>query len=685
MRWRTVGRVMAKELRETLRDRRTLIMMVVVPVFLYPVLLVVMEQAMIFGQRSLRERASRVAVAGEDRPLLDFLARDSSLRVVRPGGDAAAALREGEVEAVLVLPAAPAGEEGTARLGLLYDRSEDRSRHAREVLESRLDAWGDSLLSRRLAVRGLPGSFAAPLVVADSSVASAEEVGSYALGQFLPMILVLMTILGAFYPAIDLAAGEKERGTLETLLTAPVPAREIVAGKFAAVASIGLAAAALNLGSMLLTFQSGIFKLSRGVEMNFSLPLSSVLLVLAGLVPLAVLFAAVFLGMAVRAHSFKEAQNALTPVYIGSFIPIILASMPGVEFTPLMALVPVGGVAFLFRGLISGDVELLPSLLALGSTVAYAGLALVFAARSFGREEVLFGAGAAEERPGRSWRERLRRPAAGARRVPTPGEAMAFLGVVGLLFFYLAPRLIAGMGERGILASTLLLIGLPAVLLAVSGPFDARRTLGLRPVGGRTLLAALLMGLGGMPVGWALGWLQIRLLGVEVPKELMGALESLVSAGDAARFAWLLVLVALAPAVCEELAFRGVLLGAFARRMPAWSAILVSAALFGAFHLSYETAIRFLPTAWLGLVLGFVAWHARSTLPTILMHFLNNGLVVVLVSVPWLRGLVFGGSEVGTPQWPLVGAGAAALALGAWLLPKRWARVDDEAEAGVAP
>jgi sodium transport system permease protein len=682
---RTILLVLAKELRETLRDRRTLVMMVVIPVFLYPVLLVVMEQAMIFGQRSLRERPSRVAVAGGPDPeLVAFLSRDSSLRVAPAGRDPAASLRGGEVEAVVVLPPAPAEEGRTATVRLLFDRSADRSRHAQEVVERRLSVWGDTLLARRLAGRGLPATFAQPLVVADSSVASAEEVGGYALGQFLPMILVLMTILGAFYPAIDLAAGEKERGTLETLLTAPVPAREIVAGKFAAVALVGLAAAALNLGSMLLTFQSGLFKLSRALDISFTLPLSSVLLVLAGLVPLAVLFAAVFLGLAVRAQSFKEAQNALTPVYLASFVPIILASMPGIEFTPLMALLPVGGVAFLFRGLLAGNAPLVPSLLALGATVLYAVLALLFAARSFGREEVLFGAGAGEERPRRSLRERLRRPAPGARRVPSPGEAFALVGVVGLLFFYLAPRLMAALGERGVLASTVLLIGLPTVLFAVAGPFDARRTLGLRPVAPRTLLAAVLVGLGGMPLGWAVALLQVKLLRLEVPREMMGALEKLVTADDAARFAWLLVLVALAPAVCEELAFRGVLLRGLARRMGAWRTILLSAVVFGAFHLSYETAIRFVPTAWLGLLLGYVAWHTRSTLPTMLMHFLNNGLVVVLVSVPALRSFVFpGGGDM--PSVPLLVAAPFVLGLGIWLLPRRTTRPDDEVEASAEP
>ena len=112
--------------------------------------------------------------------------------------------------------------------------------------------------------------------VADSSIARPEEVGGYTLGRILPLLLVVITLLGAFYPAIDLAAGEKERGTLETLLTAPVPPSAIVAGKFVTVALIGIIAAALNLGSMILTFQTGVLQITAVIGLEVSIPLGSV-------------------------------------------------------------------------------------------------------------------------------------------------------------------------------------------------------------------------------------------------------------------------------------------------------------------------------------------------------------------------------------------------------------------------
>lgn len=666
MRWGVVRTVLAKELRETLRDRRTLFMMIVIPTLLYPAIMVVLEQLTLFGQRRLAERPAAVAVQAGDAGLAAFLRRDTALRILPPESATVRAVRAHHAEAAVVPTRARADSAGTQRLRVLYDPSDDRSLRAHGLVRDRLDAWRDTLLARRLADAGLPPGFATPVSVADSSVATAEEKGAYALGRFLPVLLILMTLLGAFYPAIDLAAGEKERGTLETLLTAPVPAREIVTGKFAAVALIGMAAAAANLLSMLLTFQSGVFKFAKAAHVSFTLPWSTALLVMVGLVPLAVLFAALFLGIAVRSQSFKEAQNALTPVQLASTLPILVITLPGIDFNAALAAVPVVGIAMMFRALMSGGAPLVPCLIAFASTVAYAALALAFAARAFGREDVLFGGGASDTASPGGWRARVAAWRAGPRRAPQPAEAFAFVAAVALLYFHAGAALQAGQGERGLLLSEWLLLFLPVVLLVTLGPFDARRTLALRRPSGRGLLAAAVIALAGIPLGWAIGWVQLQFL--DVPRELFGALEKLVTATSLPRFLWLLLLVAITPAICEEAVFRGVLLQGLRREGRMWEAVAISALVFGAFHLSGETVIRFLPTAWIGLLMGIVVWRTRSIYASMLMHFVNNGFAVVVVSRPELRRVVM--SAAGEPNWWLVALAPLALAAGLWLLPR---------------
>ena len=646
--WRTV---FAKELRETLRDRRTLTMMIVIPVLLYPVILIASEQLLLFGMRRLEAEAVPVALTGEVPDLLyQVVESRGGLFLVPVGDDPVGAVRADSVSAVAVVTSmTPASDtaSGGASVRILYDAASDRSVRARRELGVALDEWADSVLARRVAAEGLPRDFASPVAVSDSSVARPQEVGGYTLGRILPLLLVVITLLGAFYPAIDLAAGEKERGTLETLMTAPVPARAIVAGKFVTVALIGVVAAALNLGSMLLTFQTGLLQLTAALGLEVSLPWSAVALIFVTLVPLAVLFGALFLGIAVRSSSFKEAQNALTPVYMLVLIPAMLPIFPGIDFGPMLAVVPVAGVSLLFRDLMAGDAQLGLATLVVGSTVVYAAGALAFAAAAFGNERVLFGGGDGVEREDDGgWRARLS-AAPGSARVPSAEASMLFVAGVAVLFFWVGVALQLRMGERGLLAAEWLLLFVPALLFVRLGGYDPIATLQLTRPTRRAVAGSVLMVVGATPVAWGIGWLQTFVL--PIPWEVVEGLEDLVTADSPARLAWLLVLLALTPAFCEEAVFRGVLLGG-TRSLAPWRFILLNGLVFGAFHLSFETAIRFLPTAWLGIVIAWTVWRTRSVWTGVLMHVLNNGAIVVLASVPTLRA-AFTDPDAPPPVW----------------------------------
>jgi sodium transport system permease protein len=638
--WRVVC---AKELRETLRDRRTLLMMVVVPVLLYPVLLIVMEQLFLFGIRNLEAEAAPVAVVG-DAPadLLAILEADSAVELVEIETDPERAVRDDVVSAVAILASEP-GTDGTREVTLLFDAASDRSNRGGAELRSALREWRDSILAARLDTRALPRSFAEPIAVADSSIALPEEVGGYALGRFLPLLLVVITLLGAFYPAIDLAAGEKERGTLETLLTAPVPARDIVTGKFVTVALIGIIAAALNLTSMILTFQTGALQLTSTIGLVVSLPVTSVLVIFLTLVPLAVLFGAIFLGIAVGSSSFKEAQSALTPVYMGVLVPAMLPAFPGIDFGPLLALLPVAGVSFLFRDLMTGQASFGLGCLVLGSTTIYAGLALVFAARAFGSERVLFGGG---DESGEVSRAGLLARIFGhreGRKVPLPGESLLLVAMVAVLFFWAGIQIQIRLGEPGVIVSQLLVLLLPAVLFVRLGGFDPVRTLSLRRPDATSVVGGVVLMLGAIPLVWVLGWLQTFVL--PVPWELLEGMQDLITADSAARLGWLLLMLAVTPAICEEAVFRGVLLGG-TRGLTPWRMVVLNGVVFGTFHLSTETVIRFLPSATLGMVIAWAVWRTGSLFVGILMHFLNNGSIVVVASSTTLQDLF---SDPGAP------------------------------------
>jgi sodium transport system permease protein len=285
----------------------------------------------------------------------------------------------------------------------------------------------------------------------------------------------------------------------------------------------------------------------------------------------------------------------------------------------------------------------------------YAAVALSFAVHAFEREDVLIGGDErAEVRAARlPWWN------ADGARIPSPPTAILFTGLVGVLFFY-AGSIFATAGEAGILASQWLLITAPVVLFLRVGRFSWRDTLGVRPAPRRAFLAAALVMLGGIPIGWTIAWVQTFFL--ELPEELTASLQGILTANGPARTAWLLLVVALTPAICEELLFRGVLLRGFLRGHSAGFAIFVSSAVFGVFHLSFETVIRLLPAMFLGSLVGLVAWRTRSIFPSMMMHFLNNAMAVLLVSTPALQRLIT--VESGGPSPVILMVGLVLLLLG---------------------
>lgn len=248
-------------------------------------------------------------------------------------------------------------------------------------------------------------------------------------------------------------------------------------------------------------------------------------------------------------------------------------------------------------------------------------------------------------------------------RVPSPAAAVLFVAGVAVLFVSGGLALSAWLGEGGMVAAEWLLLLLPALLFVRAGGFDATATLQLRAPSRRALFAGVLLAGGAMPVAWGIGWVQSFVL--PVPPGMEEALRELVTARTPDRLAWLLLAVALTPALCEEAVFRGVLLSA-TRQLPVWRAVLLNGVVFGAFHLSVESAVRFLPTAWVGIVIAWAVLRSGSVWTGVLMHLLNNASIVLLASAPALSGLVTD-PDAPPPPW-LVAAGVVSLAAGAGLL-----------------
>jgi sodium transport system permease protein len=250
---------------------------------------------------------------------------------------------------------------------------------------------------------------------------------------------------------------------------------------------------------------------------------------------------------------------------------------------------------------------------------------------------------------------------------------LILIALVGVLFFYGSIRLQVAFGEVGLLATQVGLILVPAILFLFVGGYRVSSTLSLRAPSLRSILAAVLIIVGGTPLVWFVTWAQGFVL--PVPQEFLEGMTDFLTANSPSRILWLLLLVALTPAVCEEILFRGVLLSGLRGRVSFFTAVLVNGIIFGAFHVPGATVVRFLPSAILGMLLSWVVMRSRSIWTGMLMHFINNGSIVILSTTPWILERLSDPTQ-GPPPWLLIPAVVSLLA-GGFLLEGKGGRMED--------
>ncbi len=703
---RRIGVIFRKELADILRDRRTLIAMVVVPVLLYPVLMLGSLHAAQFQSGKMQKGLVRIGVADEalGRRLEQEIrndalqgdvssapasgpAPDDSLdnREILVYADPVEALRAGAVHVAVV---ARAGRDSWDRweidppFVILYDSAEIRSEMARTRLERVLERRRNAIRTQRLeALPAAHRELYTPRMIPVENVATPEKVGGSLLGNVLPLILALMTITAAVYPAIDLTAGERERGTLETLMVAPVPVIDVIAGKFLVVATVSIIAALLNLASIGLTLRFGDVQEMLAQGMQATIPVAVLPLILVAMIPFTILFSAILVLVASFARSFKEAQNYVMPVIMAALIPGTAGALPGVELKGVMTLIPVANMVLLTRELLLSHFANWPAmLLALGSTCFYAVVAVVAAAKLFGQEAVLFADAG-------SWKTLFRRRLFVPRPTPSSAHVLLYVAVLFPVWFHIQGQLHTQIGLSA--ALIVVFFGIAPIALATYLKIDLRGAFSFRGATAGRWIGALAIGLGSWAVAYELLVLQARVL--PVPADIAKAEDALSAELAGRRLSMLLLALAVVPGVCEELTFRGLVLSGLRSGMRAGWAILVTAILFACFHF---LLFRFPVTCALGLMLGVVCRRAGSVFPAMLIHVMHNGWLIALnprEGVPdWWAEVT---RRLGTSHMdgnthlppPVIGAAVVLVAAGLLLICRRSQRAVAEAAGDALP
>ena len=398
---RNVGIVYHKELIDSLRDRRTVISMIIVPLLLMPLLTIGMGALSLTLVDEARKEIPRVMIlGGDDSPaVVAELEQLRDLRIVPAKPDFAEEISNKQIRAAVEIPEGfeskrAAGETSTVKI-YMYE-GELKSGFGASRLQRFFRELRDRTIRQHLEARQLPISLVRPFDIEQKNVAPPEKVGGAILGGLVPYFVILLCLTGAMYPAMDLTAGEKERGTIETILCSPVSRTHLVLGKFLMVLTASIATAVLTIASMAVSFGAGK-KLLLGVtqgEADAALQITitgkAMISIFFIVLPLAVFFSAALLALSLFAKSFKEAQSYISPLMIIAVLPAVAAISPGVELSPALALVPVLNTSLVSKEIITGTYNWdLIALIFLSSSV-YAVVALAIAVKLFQREDVLF-------------------------------------------------------------------------------------------------------------------------------------------------------------------------------------------------------------------------------------------------------------------------------------------------------
>jgi sodium transport system permease protein len=398
MKLRNTLNVFRKELKDTLRDRRTLMNAIVWPLLITPVFMAgIIGLAIFLAGRAQKDNPTVMVLGEEHAPeLVRRLSRVKEIEVLPAQDDYVKQINAKRLRVAVQIP--PKFEENLRgsstepqKVVIYHYEGEFRSRSAMRTVERAITAYSDEVVKQRLQDRQISEHLLKPFVFEKQNAAPPEKVSGNILGYVLPYFLILMCLTGAMYPAIDLTAGEKERGTMETILTSPVSRVDIVLGKFLLVLLISLSTAALAIFSFVITILVG-GRFLENLTAKFVLAVSgkAAAAVFFLVLPVAILFAAGLLAIAVIARSYREAQTYIGQLLFLIILPAMASFLPGIELNTRLAMVPILNISLVAKEILAGQYPWPYIGIIFGSTCAYAAVAIYLAVRQFHREEVLF-------------------------------------------------------------------------------------------------------------------------------------------------------------------------------------------------------------------------------------------------------------------------------------------------------
>lgn len=631
-----------KELRDVLRDKKAIMMMVLVPVIVYPLIMMVslMVSSMLANDKdttydiavynestgfdvgnlenALKENAVETDEEdGSKEQLYNVICTVSDKKISED--QCKSMISDKDLDAYLEI--ADNGEK--VEVKAFYMESVNESSEAMDKVRRAVDNLSDGIVEENVEKAGLDkDSFLHPISFEKKGLSSSEQIAGQILGMILPMMIVLSILISVMHPSIDLTAGEKERGTLETLLMLPVSGKYIVMAKTLTAALCGVVTAILNILSMSVVFgvlfeQNKAAGLLEGTNIDFSSFISAMLLTFPVIIVTALFMSAIFMCFTCFAKSYKEANSYMSPVMMVLMFLAYGSMIPTVELNQYVAVVPVLNVSILLRDALNFKLDYTMLLLVLCSMVLYSVLSILFLSKAYNSENLLFGDG----KNAISLFEKRSNIKKGMS--VTIGDACFIYPFVILVYLLFGTLIQAKYELAGLpISQFLILVGIPLAFF-IYAKKDIKKVYSFNKCKPLSLVGGVITGIGAFFVAAILGDIIMKVTGITIGEGLSDAFKEFFSHNAVMAT----MCIALTPAIAEEMLFRGVLLSALKDKVKPVYTVLIVSVLFGLFHMDL---LKFFTTGFIGAIFCLIVYYGVSIFPSMFAHFTVNFISVIL-------------------------------------------------------
>lgn len=411
MNFKNIKTIWKKEIKDTIRDRRTMLSMILIPMLLMPVILIGMVKFIELQEKTQEEQVVRVAIlGGENAPqIAKAVEEQEKTEIVQITGDIESAVAKEEIDAAIVIPqdfSAKVVNQEPVQIEFVNKSTNINAANVYAIVSAAVSDFNRSVLQQRFDEQGINPNVLSDVKVVPKDVATDKETSGFILGLIIPLFIVIYAIVGGQYTAIDVSAGEKERKTLEALLLTPARRVEIVMGKFLAVSTVALTSIVIAIGSLYLSFKfagdmGSAMQNNMGAspaassapfpDLNFSVEPQAAILLFAVSIFLVLMFSAIILSISIFAKSFKEAESYIGPAYMLVVLPIVfINSAPAFEPGLGHFAIPAVNAVLLFKEILMGTYDMGHILLTFISLIIFSAIAILVATKIYSKEKVLF-------------------------------------------------------------------------------------------------------------------------------------------------------------------------------------------------------------------------------------------------------------------------------------------------------